>query len=534
VQAFRCLTERQRAAYREVCRAKKRAELASKMAATIKPFWAKPQFPVDGEDGDAIAAGVAVWSTACGARAQEETAHQFCACARELRPNTPPVGSAVVGGAILVAGCLLSSRALAELPTDPVLARLIQESLARRPELKQAQATARAAREFVPQAGAFPDPMLQFGVQNDGFTSWEIGKMETSWYSIMASQTFPWLGKRRLRGEIAAYSAALAEQNVARIHLATEADVRRAYLDLMLARDRLDLLKRLEAISRRAAGVAQAVYEAGTGAQSDLLRAQLEITRIGQRRWALQADADTAVQALNRLRGHTLDEPIAPAAHIVDLPSPTLSPESLAIQGAFERSPEIASARASVAQGQQTAALARKSYFPDLTLSFGLMPRGGGFPLMWLATISGPVPVFAGSRQSRAVAEAEARLSANQSEAQAVEQVLRLRVMQRRKVLAALLETIRLYREGLLVQSEATAESTLAQYEVGKVTFIAVLDANAGFIADQDSYLQTLAQALRLQIEAAAVSLDPISSVGPTGSAMRVQAEPSGGAASGM
>jgi len=43
---------------------------------------------------------------------------------------------------------------------DPLLDRLIEESLARRPELRQADEVVRAERERVPQAGALPDPVL--------------------------------------------------------------------------------------------------------------------------------------------------------------------------------------------------------------------------------------------------------------------------------------------------------------------------------------------------------------------------------------
>jgi outer membrane protein TolC len=396
-----------------------------------------------------------------------------------------------------------------ELPADPVLAKLLEQSLAARPELAQAGALAKAERERVPQVGTLPDPMLQLGVQNDGFTSWEIGKAETSWYSIMATQTFPWPGKLRLRSEVAALGASQADQNVARLRLSTEAEVRRAYLGLMLSRDRLGLLDRLDSLSRRAARTAKARYEAGTGAQSDLLRAQLEIKRIRQRRWALQVEANTLLQTLNRLRGHPLEESIEPGSRIAELALPRLPAEDAAYQDAQARSPELASARAGVTQGQQSVVLARKSYFPDFTVNLGVMPRGGPFPTMWLASLGIPLPVFAGSKQTRIVAESEARLVANQSNVQALEQVLRLRVEQRRTALAATLETIRLYEEGLLVESETTAESTLAQYEVGKVTFLSVLEANAGFIADQDSFLQLLAQAQSLQIDAAEVSLEP-------------------------
>ena len=397
-----------------------------------------------------------------------------------------------------------------ELPADSLLTKLIEQSLAVRPELAQARATARAERERVPQAGALPDPMLELGVQNDGFTSWEVGRTAMSRYSIMASQTLPWPGKRRLRSEIAELSVRQADQNLVRVRLSTEAAVRRAYLSLMLARDRLALLERLDAISLRSAAIARARYEAGTGAQSDILRAQLELKRIQQRRWALQVEEDTAAQTLNRLRGHPLDEAIRPPVRIVDLAIPALRAEPAAVQDALERSPELASARAGVTQGQRSISLSQKSYLPDFTVTAGVMPRGGPFAPLWLVTVGAPLPVFAGSQQSRAVAESEARLVANQGYAQALEQILRLRVQQRCVALGATLETIRLYREGLLALSETTADSTLAQYEVGKVTFLSVLEANAGLIADQDNYLQVLAQAQRLQIDAAEVSLEPV------------------------
>ncbi len=425
---------------------------------------------------------------------------------------------------------------LAELPTDAVLATLIEESLAARPELARAQATAQAERERVPQAGAFPDPMLQLGVQNDGFGSWQIGKMETSWYSIMASQTLPWPGKRGLKQEVAELGASEAELATTRARLSTEAEVRRDYVALLLARERLGLLDRLEAISQKSAAIARTRYEAGTGAQSDVLRAQLELNRIKQRRWVLQAEADTVLQALNRLRGHPFNEPIATSAHLAELALPVLEDESSVLADANRRSPELAAARLRVSQAERSVALARKSYLPDLTVSAGVMPRGGDFPPMWLLSVGGALPIFAASKQDRSVAETQARMAASAGGSQAVEQVLALRVQQRSIALRVALDTIRLYREGLLVQSEATAESTRNQYQVGTVTFASVLEANAGLIADQDGYLQALVRAQALAIDRAEVSLAPPSFTGavtetPAGAAME-PATPSAAATS--
>jgi outer membrane protein TolC len=141
------------------------------------------------------------------------------------------------------------------------------------------------------------------------------------------------------------------------------------------------------------------------------------------------------------------------------------------------------------------------------------------------------LPLWSSRKQGRAVAESEARAEAGARGQQAVEQQLRLRVAERRTRYASLLENLNLYRGGLLVQSRATAESTLAQYRVGKVTFASVLEANAGYIADEESFLSTVADAQRLAIAADEVSLEAAG--GPPAGGLGGGGMPGAGAAGG-
>jgi outer membrane protein TolC len=452
------------------------------------------------------------------------------------QPQRPTIPRPRLGAAVALLLLAPSARAAAEvsapafpaLPTDPVLAELIEQSVAARPELRQAQAAASAERERVPQAGALPDPVLSLGIQNDGFGEIMVGKMETSFYQVMLSQGLPWPGKRGLRTDVARLAAEEAGATLARARLTTEADVRRAYLDLLLSRDRLEILGRLEDIWRSSAGIARARYESGEGPQSDVLRAQLEMNRLRQRRLALEAQATAAVQTLNRLRARPVDEPIATTASVRSLGWPGTATPDVAIADALERSPELAQARLGTARAGKSAALARRERYPDLSVNAGVMPRGDLDP-MWVAGISVGLPVWSSRKQSRAVAESRAREEAGARGQEAVEQILRLRVAERRNAYAALIETIRLFREGLLVQSRATADSTLSQYRVGKVTFASVLEANAGYISDEESYLAAVADAQRIAIAAAEVSLEPIGAAGAV--AMGGAAMPGAGAA---
>jgi outer membrane protein TolC len=393
------------------------------------------------------------------------------------------------------------------LDADPVLHALVEESLARRPELRQASDLVRAERERVPQAGAWQDPMLTLGIQNDGFNGLQIGKMDTSYWQVMLTQPIPWPGKSGLRSEVASSGVHLAEATASRARLTAEADVRRAYLDLLLVRDRLALQARLEALWTKAEGLTRHRYESGEGAQSDILRAQLERNRLRQRRWALEAEERARLQAVNRLRAHPLDEPFPTTASVAGLGLPVVPGVEAAQADAELRSPELRLARLQAQRAASQVALARRERWPDVAVTAAIMPRGSLEP-MWAAGLSFTLPIFSGSKQSRAVAESQARAAASDGGAEAVLQVLHLRVQERQVLLASLVESAGLYQGGLLVQSQATVDSTISQYRVGRVSFASVLEAAGGVLADEEGFLQAVAAAWRVAFAAGEVSLE--------------------------
>jgi len=416
-------------------------------------------------------------------------------------------------GILLVLGGVHAARSAgaesaAALPSDATLTLLIEQSLAARPELARVRAIMRANQERVPQARAMPDPMLEIGMQNDGFKSIEIGHMETSYISFMTKQTFPWPGKRRMAGEIAEAGVKQSKAAIVRAELSLEAEVRKTYLDLLLARDRLELLARLEVLWQNAQAQTRTLYQTGGGSQSDIMRADLELLRLRRRRLSLETEQRIRVQALNRLRNHPLDEPIQTNSHLQDLGSPERLRETFQQDKAVDRSPELAAARVDVTRYTRASELARRTYYPDLTVGAALMYRGS-LPPMWQVTLGGPLPIFGGSKQSRAEAESRELANAARNEAEALTQTIRFRSRERQTVFAAALENLSIYEQGLLVQSQATAESTLVQYRAGKVTFASVLEANAGYLADQEGYLESIAEAHRILIAETEISLDP-------------------------
>jgi outer membrane protein TolC len=404
------------------------------------------------------------------------------------------------------------------LVNDPVLRTLLDEAMAKRPELAQVRAQIRAEQERVPQANTLPDPTLALAIQNDGFSSIQVGKMETSYVSIMASQTFPWAGKRGLRGEVAGLGKLEAEADLQRVLLSVAADVNRAYIDLLLVRDQLRLFVKLESLWAQSEGMVRVRYEAGEAAQSDLLRAQLQRNRLRQQRWALEAEEHRRVAVLNRLRGHPPMDPIATTRTLADLPDPALVDPDQAVTAAQAVSPELKKAMLVGEQADHRVALASRERWPDVTVNAGIMPRGGSFPMMWQAGVALNLPIWSAQKQSRVMAENRARGESARDGAEVIRQLLRQRVHERQAVLGSLIEANRLYRSGLLVQSEATVSSTLAQYQVGRVTFASVLEALAGYLSDLNGFLDSVAATHKIVIAEQEISLDaPGSSAGGTG-----------------
>jgi outer membrane protein TolC len=427
------------------------------------------------------------------------------------------LGLALLAAARVSAQPVGVPRPALDLGQDSVLAGLGREALLTRPELAQARASAKAELERAPQVAALPDPVFTAGLQNDGFDGLQIGKMETSWWSFGAAQTLPWFGTRGLRGTAQRLAARQSESDVERARLSIQAEIERAYVDLLLARDQLGLLDRLEALWAQAEGQSRARYETGQGAQTDLLRAQLERSRLKQRRAALIGEERRRMAVLGHALGRHLVRPLPPDHSLVDFRDPAL-PDSEAAETFYEaRSPELRKAKLGAEQAATLVSLAGRARFPDVTVSGGIMPRGGTFDPMWQAGVSVPLPLWAGSKQSRAVGESRLRGEAARQNEETIRHMMRQRIEERRALLTSLLETNRLYRSGVLVQSEAAVASAMAQYQVGRVPFASVLEALSGYLSDLSGYYESLAATQLVDIAHREMSLEPVPGPGNSG-----------------
>ena len=387
--------------------------------------------------------------------------------------------------------------------SDPVLRALIDEALARSPDLHAAQSAISAAQASTARARALPDPMVSVTYTNDGWAP-TLGSMPMTTLGFMVSQALPYSGKRDLRAALATSQARQAEPALERARLALEGAVRRAYYGLLAARELQALTGEQREVLQRIEVVVRARYAVGQGAQTDVLRVQTEVTRIERRAIEQAAEADVRLTEINRLLARPLDTPVATTARLALAPLAG-SPEEVFDQ-ARAVSPELRGAALAIEASTAAAALARRNLKPDFSIQAGYMNRGG-LDAMWLAGVGVSWPFNKKARES-AVAEAEIRAKGGSHVVESTGLQLAYRTRERHTRAKALEKLVALYDEGIIPQDRMTVESSLTNYQTGKVPFVSVLEAMTALYADRWARVELVADHARLRASLREASLD--------------------------
>lgn len=397
---------------------------------------------------------------------------------------------------------------------DALLQGLVRDAVGHSPGLQKALLQVRADGERAGIVSALPDPTLTVGWQNDGLLP-GASQMGLTYPLIMASQAFPGPGKRQLREQVNQAGVQTAAARLERLRLGLRAQVERAFLTLLLLRSEQKLVAAQQVLLKQAEAVARERLAVGPGTQVEVLRAQLEFARLGQRRASLQSQERTQVLEINRLAARPPSAPLATALVLEDLGLPSAPTD--AVQAAEQASPELAAARLSVQQADKQTELAKAERRPDFVASAGVMPKLDGQP-MWQIGVSVSLPLWSKSKQDKAISGSELDAQAGRQTQEEVRELLALRTRERLEQLQLNSELVAIYQRELLSRSEATVRAALSQFGAGRATFSGVLDALSGLYADRSAWLGALAQAQAQVVALREASLDPAPGVS-TGSA---------------
>lgn len=356
------------------------------------------------------------------------------------------------------------------------LSSLVADVMERNPDLAALEQRIVAALARVPQAGALPDPMFEYGVLNEGWPLpfQTLGRKDFSEVYLGVTQEIPYPGKRGLRERVAQEDVEVERlRRDARVR-ELGAAVKERYLEIYGVQAMTTILDRnrrtLELLERTAA-VRLGVGEAP---QQDLLDAAVEVSRIEERLSLLRRRALVSEANLRSMAQQPVDW-TAGTVTPVDGPA-ALPPLEELRQRALDTHPEIAAAAREASRSEFAVQLARRELKPDLGASFVYHNRGGFDPI-WTFGGTLRIPLYAARKQRKAIEEAEASLRGAQLAVDARRLEVAFQVDQAYAVASSAQAILRLYDEVILKQANLALESALSTYQVGKIDFLTTLSS---------------------------------------------------------
>lgn len=382
---------------------------------------------------------------------------------------------------------------------------LVAEGIANNPEITMAQARWDMLREKVKQAGTLADPMLMLGVKNMVVRyPLAFDKDPTTAKIIGLSQMIPTWGKRELQRVAAEQEAKMTgfdydERRLELARMIKETRARLIYTDQALR-----LLERSIGTLDGLIRFSETMYSVGEGRQQDVLRAQVELSRMRDMQLGLRQNRRSLEATMNALlaRPALTPFPVETQTELVPVRADAATLSTLADQ----RRPLLRKLETQREKGRTGQALARKEYFPDFTVSAEYMQiepvqtgggMGGGETTsgddMYSLTVSFNLP-FQQEKRDAMLREAKAETRMAEQELQVARNSIDRDLADGLARLDRTREMAELYRTTIIPQSVSALEAAVSAYQAGTSDFMAALDAQMRLIETERQYFEAVAE----------------------------------------
>ncbi len=384
----------------------------------------------------------------------------------------------LLGGSATVLFFQLSFLPTVAAETSPrpfILKELLREALARNPELQGARARWEAAKFRISQARSLEDPMIGADVEGIPRGTADIGKYMDIEYMI--SQTIPFPGKLSLKGKMAEQEAKSIYENTRATEQQLLSEVKSAFEQLYLVERSMEVFEHHKDIVEQFSKSAEARYTTGAGTQQDLLKANLELSKMANEVLTLRQEREIAVALLNRLLNRPVYSPLEITVEGAENPA-VLDWQTIEKRTLSHR-PDLLAAESELHKSKSSASLAKLGYLPDFFTRVEARQYDGESRIREYDTFLGvTLPVWFWGKQRAEVKEKEAMVSESEGAMTATKNRVLFEAKEAFVRAEAKERLVRLYQTAVLPQSEEALRASRTGYETNRVDFLNLLDTD--------------------------------------------------------
>lgn len=407
--------------------------------------------------------------------------------------HTPGVfGQKNNGGSIQVASPLQGAvHSAAMTPLQDLLSEAEQNN----PQIQAARQGWQAAKQVPSQVSTLPDPQFQVQQFSVGSPRPFAGYTNSNfaYFGLGVSQDFPYPGKLRLKGEIARRDADVVQQQYEAVRRSVLAGVKSAYFQLAYLSTTLGILESDGRLLEQVEKAADSRYRSGMGNQQDILRAQLEQTKLLREITMHHLEVAKLQAQIKQLLNRPQSSPDIEPSKLPETPLPYTFEELLA--ATKTENPEISGAEKTVERQKLQVDLAHKDFYPDFNVQYMWQRTDPTqFRAYYMLSLGVRVPIYRSRKQRPELAQAEAELDRSRSESEVQSQQVAFELRSEYEIAQKTAELLKIYREGLLPQARTEFQAGIAAYQNDRQDFQALVASFLDVLHLDEEYWKSTAE----------------------------------------
>ncbi len=358
------------------------------------------------------------------------------------------------------------------------------------PVINSHRAKSRAFDAEATANGTLPDPRLRLGMFNVPLDSFSTTEDPATQLRIGVQQEFPRGDTTDLKQQQSRWlaQAALAQADDEALKL--RLDVRETYLNLYYEIHAGRIVRETRELFKKLVKITEDQYAQGRVNQQDVIRADLELSRLDDRATKIRGNEDEFRAQLAQWIGDTAWQPIDEA-----LPAVPEVPDTDDINVLLTQHPAVRAETAKVEASLTMTEVARQDYKPgvgafvEYRKRFGENPDGSDRSDMMAAMVTMDIPLFTENRQDKRVAAREQSANAARYARDDTLRELKRKLEKDQAIYRRLSERERIYKNKLINSASSNAQASLNAYQSGVTEFTTLMRAG---ITELDVRLENL------------------------------------------